>query len=265
MFDRAVVAGADVVILDLEDAVRPDLKMQARRNVVAYLATANPAPIRRAVRINKLSSCEGLRDLIVLLETPIALDFVVIPKVESAETVRLVDSLLRESGQQCRIVSMIETGAGLLAAERIAQSCECQAFLMFGAADYAADVGCDLSWHSLAFVRTQLIACAAAAGIPVIDSPWFDLSDPDGLLAESRQAYRSGFRGKAAIHPAQIATINEHCRPDPAAIEAARSLLRDGDQGARTVGGRMVDRAMMRDAIKTLERLGHGPTEPVGR
>jgi (S)-citramalyl-CoA lyase len=255
-FARAGEAGADVLIIDLEDAVAPGDKDRARAAALAHLdAGRGTAPIQ-ALRVNGLRTRAGLDDLRLLLESRTGPDAVILPKVETPDEPRLVDAWLAEAGSPAALVALVESARGVEAAPEIARSTPRLSALMFGAADLAADLGAPAAWEPLLYARSRVVAAAAAAGIGAIDAPYFDLKDQAGLEAELRAAVALGFAAKAAIHPGQVAAINAALTPSAAEVAEAREILAQNEAGVGVVGGRMVDEAVARRARRILAATG---------
>ena len=255
-FARAGEAGADVLIIDLEDAVAPGDKDRARAAALAHLdAGRGTAPIQ-ALRVNGLRTRAGLDDLRLLLESRTGPDAVILPKVETPDEPRLADAWLAEAGSPAALVALVESARGVEAAPEIARSTPRLSALMFGAADLAADLGAPAAWEPLLYARSRVVAAAAAAGIGAIDAPYFDLKDQAGLEAELRAAVALGFAAKAAIHPGQVAAINAALTPSAAAVAEAREILAQNEAGVGVVGGRMVDEAVARRARRILAAAG---------
>jgi (S)-citramalyl-CoA lyase len=120
----------------------------------------------------------------------------------------------------------------------------------------AADLGADPSWEPLLYVRSRIINAAASAGIVALDSPFFDIADIQGLKKETKASANLGFHAKCAIHPAQVATINEVLTPTEEQVARARQVLVVNRQGVGTVDGQMIDEAVARRARLVLERAG---------
>jgi (S)-citramalyl-CoA lyase len=255
-FANASQAGADVAILDLEDAVAPGDKARARSTALDYLA-GNPSDgALHALRINGLDTRAGIADLDALLGSEAAPDFLVVPKTETAGHLEILDRLLAAAGKATRLIGLIESARGLTAVEAIATATPRLAGLMLGAADMAADLGATVAWEPLAFVRCRLIAACALAGVVPVDSPYFDLHDESGLKRDVIGAVTFGFGAKAAIHPAQISAINAALTPSAEAVERARAILAENAKGVGTVDGQMIDEAVARKARRTLVSAG---------
>jgi len=256
-FAKASQAGADVAILDLEDAVAPGDKVRARNTALDYLA-GNPSDgTLHALRINGLDTRTGISDLDALLGSQAAPDFLVLPKTETAGHLEILDRLLTAAGKATRLIGLIESARGLAAVEAIATATPRLAGLMLGAADMAADLGATIACKPLlSLVSGRLITACAVTGVMPVDSPFFDLHDESGLKQEVAGAVALGFPAKAAIHPAQIDAINAALTPSAEAVERARKILAENVKGVGTVEGQMVDEAVARRARHTLVSAG---------
>ena len=249
-FANALDCGADVLIADLEDAVPPDQKVVARGNVRSLLHSPRGESVPQlAIRINTPLSRFGLDDLVMLLDAPHTPDFLLLPKIESLEPVRQVATLFAEADKAPALVPMIESARGLLAVVPIAQADDTVTAVMFGAADYAADVGAQPDALALQIARGMLAAGCGSAGVLAIDSPCFALRDPELLEGDLAFAGRNGFHAKAAIHPMHVRAINSAFTPTPERVAWARQVLEAlNHSGVAIVDGRMVDEAMAREA-----------------
>jgi len=255
-FAKASDAGADVAILDLEDAVAPADKAQARVIALNYLADDPAERALHALRVNGIDTPAGISDLDALLGSKAAPDFLVLPKTETAGHLRILDRLLTAAGKDTRLIGLIESAHGLAAVDAIATATPRLLGLMLGAADMAADLGAIAAWEPLAYARGRLVAACALAGITPIDSPFFDLHDEAGLKQEIAAAAALGFGAKAAIHPAQIGAINAALTPSGEAVVKARAILAESAKGVGTVDGQMIDEAVARKARRTLAAAG---------
>ena len=256
LFGKAADAGADVQIIDLEDAVAHPEKEQARQQALAFLADGGDENFRRALRINSLDTMHGLADLVALLHANITLDVLVLPKVESPDQITNADRLLASIGSPIRLVALIESARGLHAVDQIALSASRLAALMFGAADMSADLGCTGRWDALLFARSKIIAASALAGLAAIDSPFFDIRNSDGLQQEIGLAKGLGFSGKAAVHPDQVQSINDMFVPDVEEVRHARMVLARVEDGVAVIDGQMIDEAMARKARRIIAMSG---------
>lgn len=257
-FAKAAACGADLLIIDIEDAVAPDDKPASRAAALDWLKASPPADhgIARALRINGLDTQAGIDDLRDLLGHDAAPDHLVLPKTESEGHILILDRLLTAAGKPSRIVALVESVRGIDSVGRIAHASPRLAGLMLGAADLAADLGCAAALEPLSVARSQIVAACARAGIAAIDSPFFDISDAEGCEAEAARAARHGFTAKAAIHPRQIAPINAALTPTDAEVAKARAILEENAKGVGIVDGRMIDEAVARKARRTLAAIG---------
>ena len=266
--DKAMVAGADAVCVDLEDAVGPAAKAGARDSVAAFLAkwrerppAAGPGRARRTpviVRVNDPDSEEGQRDAASLAGGPRP-DAFMIPKVTAADGIRSAQQLL---GEDIPLFPIIETAAGLENAVQIGAASPAVAALMFGGFDLSAELGAKPEWEPLLYARSWVVHAAALSRLDTIDMPSRDFRDVTRLHAEAEKARRLGFTGKVAIHPAQIPVIHEVFTPSPEEVEQARRILeadRAADGGAVSLDGRMVDRPVVEAARRVLARKGARP------
>ena len=255
-FANAGRAGADVSILDLEDAVPRDDKATARSAVLEFLSSPPPDGQRSALRINGLDTRDGIGDIHALLGSHAVPDFLVLPKTESAGHLHILDRLLTAVGCGTRLIAIVESARGLAAVEEIATATPRLAGLMLGAADMAADLGIATAWAPLAHARSSMVLACTLAGVMPVDSPFFDLRDPEGLASEATDAAAFGFHAKAAIHPNQVRTINEAFTPSQEDVEHARAVLAANAMGVGIVNDRMIDEAVARKARRVLAAAG---------
>jgi malyl-CoA/(S)-citramalyl-CoA lyase len=284
MLEKAPDLGADIIMLDLEDAVAPDDKAQARRNVIDALREQDFSRCSTSVRINGLDTHYCYRDIVDVVEQAgDCVDTILIPKVSCAGDVHLVGTLLTQieeaTGLERRIgISvLIETSIGMVNVDEIASACpERMEAMVFGVADYAASiqshttsiggidpnyaVGPDLGdqWH---YPLSRIAVTARAHGLRPIDGPYGDFTDPEGYIASARRAAVLGYEGKWAIHPSQIALANQVFTPPERLIErthriiaAMREAAQDG-KGAVSLDGRLIDAASIRMAENLLAKL----------
>jgi len=266
-FPKAVAAGADVVCVDLEDAVAPAARATARAGALAWLA-AQPATDRRtalALRINGVRTLDGLADVQALAAFPGALDWLLLPKVEAGAEIECVRAWL--GSRDVRLVALLESPRGIERAADIgaalAGACGAdRAALMLGGADLSAELGVPLSAAGLAYARGRLVNAARAAGVQAWDVPCLAVDDADALRAETRAVQAIGFTCKTAIHPRQVDVIHEAFTPDAEEARWARELLAVGPEagGAWIFRGRMVDAAVLRRARRVIELARIGQT-----
>ena len=255
-FGRAAKVGADALIIDLEDAVAPPDKQKARSAALQYLEQPIGNRLPCALRINAPVTRTGIDDLHSLLESSATPDYIILPKCDSPGFIRMARSVLDEVAKTMEIIALIESASGVEALPDIVNSNVKPAALLFGAADMAADLGATTTWEALSFVRSRIVQVAALAGVAVMDSPFFDIGDIDGLKRETKAAQALGFHGKCAIHPKQISTINAVFTPSAEEVAKAREILAVNQKGVGSVDHQMVDEAVARKARLILDRAG---------
>jgi citrate lyase subunit beta/citryl-CoA lyase len=241
---KARSAGADLVILDLEDAVKPEDKSAAREAAVDAAATEWPMPV--AIRINGTGTEWHSLDLDAAARSKA--DFLIVPRAISAHLVHEVAETASKP-----VLAMIETAAGVLTAPEIASEA---AGLIAGTNDLRADLRLPLdSTREPISASLQLIVLAArAAGIAVFDGVFNGLDDPDGFLREAEEGRRLGFDGKSLIHPNQIAPCHQAFAPSAAEVERAKTLVDAFRGGAERFGNEMIERMHVEAAQRVLAR-----------
>jgi (S)-citramalyl-CoA lyase len=256
-FEKATEVRADALIIDLEDAVAPSAKKEARGTALHYLeGLASDHPLPCALRINAPSISVGLEDLYFVLRSSAQPDYIVLPKCDSAAEIRFVSKLLREAGKSTEVIALIETAKAVAALAEMTGAEIKPAALLFGAADMAADLGAETAWEPLLWTRSRMVQAAAAAEIAIVDSPYFDIENAEGLKHETKASADLGFHAKCAIHPAQVGIINEVLTPTAEELAKARQILIVNRQGVGSVDHQMVDEAVARKARLVLERAG---------
>ena len=258
MIDKAPGRGSDALIYDLEDAVPPDEMDAARRKVGAALDAAKEGP-RRFVRIHGAGHGAMDGDLRAVVRP--GLEGLVLPKVDRPEDVTAVDRSLTERESEAgmrpgsvRLAAMIESAMGLIQAPAIAASSPRLVALMFGAEDFAVDLGL-FSFREgelMSYARSALVVAAASARLEPVDKVYLDFRDPDGLARETQAARGLGFSGKTLIHPAQIEVVHWVFRPTDEEVESARRVVEAfeaaPEEGTMAVDGRMVDLPVVKRA-----------------
>lgn len=266
-FRKAIDSAADVVVIDLEDAVAPAEKTAARAQVVAALKDQDLGSKPLGVRINGLDTPWCYRDLIDVIEQGgERLDLIMIPKVGRPEDVYALDVLATQAEQavgrtkRLGFLLIVETALGLANVEAIAAAAGPRSeAIYFGAGDYAASTGARttvIGAPSLGYdyALARMVAAARAHGLQPVDGPYADVKDEAGLAAIAGRSADLGCEGKWAIHPAQLAPINAAFSPTDAELAQARRILAAMDEAARvgqaavTLDGRMIDIASVRQA-----------------
>lgn len=262
MFPKALACGTDIVCVELEDGIAPKDKDEARRHALALFETLQADDgVERIVRINCLRDAFGLADVQAVLATDTPPPALMLPKVKTPDEIIWLDDLLSERGHPTRLHVIIETNAGLEAVYDIAKSSARIDALFFGGVDMAAELRCKNAYEPLLYARSRIAHAAAGAGLDVIDVPYLDLDDPDGMRREAELVRDLGFSGKGSIHPKQIAILNEVFTPDEATIAHARRILRvfkEADTGLVVIDGKLIEKPVLRDMqriISIAERI----------
>lgn len=291
MFEKAANSAADIVFLDVEDAVAPDDKAQARKNIIQGLNDIDWGRKTVMVRINGLDTHYMYRDVVDIVEACPRLDMILIPKVGTPADVYAIDMMVTQietaMGRTKRIgfEVLIETALGMANVEAIAQSSKRLEAMSFGVADYAASTRARTTviggvnkdsgvltdrdadgnreyfwtdpWHA---AQTRMMVACRAYGLRPIDGPFGDFSDTDGYLSAANRAAVLGYEGKWAIHPSQIELANQVYTPSEAEVTRAKRIMQAMDEaakagkGAVSLDGRMIDIASIRMAEALLAK-----------
>lgn len=256
MFPKALASGTDIVCVELEDGIAPKDKDEARKAALSLFEQPQADDgVERIVRINCVREAFGLADVQAVLSTDTPPPALMLPKVRTPEEVIWLDDLLTERGHDTRLHIIIETNHGLEAAFDIAHCSKRIDALFFGGVDMAAELRCDNQWESLLYARSRVVHAAASAELDVIDVPYLDLEDPDGMKVAAQQARSLGFSGKGAIHPKQIAALNDVFTPTADEIERARHItttFEQADTGLVVIDGKLIEKPVLRDMYRLL-------------
>ncbi len=291
LFEKAAKSAADIIFLDLEDAVAPDDKEAARKNIIAGLNDIDWGSKTLMLRINGLDTHYMYRDVVDVVENCPRLDMILIPKVGVAADVYALDMLVtqieaaKKRSKRIGFEVLIETALGMANVEAIAQSSPRLEAMSFGVADYAASTRARTTviggvnpeygvltdkdadgkrdyfwadpWHG---AQTRMMVACRAYGLRPIDGPFGDFNDQEGFIAAARRAAVLGYEGKWAIHPSQIVLANQVFTPSAAEITKAQRIMeamaqaaKDG-KGAVSLDGRLIDLASIRMAQALLEK-----------
>jgi malyl-CoA/(S)-citramalyl-CoA lyase len=291
MFEKAAKSAADIIFLDVEDAVAPDDKEQARKNIIQGLNEIDWGTKTMMIRINGLDTHYMYRDVVDVVEACPRLDMVLIPKVGVPADVYAIDMLVtqieaaKKRTKRIGFEVLIETALGMANVEAIAQSSKRLEAMSFGVADYAASTRARTTviggvnpdygvlsdkdadggrgyfwadqWHA---AQTRMLVACRAYGLRPIDGPFGDFSDPDGYNAAAKRAAVLGYEGKWAIHPSQIELANAVFTPSDAEVTKARRIIAAmaeaaaAGKGAVSLDGRLIDIASIRMAEALLAK-----------
>lgn len=251
--DKALASDTDIVCLDLEDAVPPADKATARQTATSFLSDA-PGP-ERVVRINGLRSADGMRDILALLDARPTGGTIFLPKVATADEVRMTDELIAEASAPLKIAVLIESLEGLHNVVDILRASPRISFAMFGAVDYAAELGVAVSPEPLFHARTTLVHAAKLAGVDVLDVPCLAFRDEDAVASEAKAARALGFNGKAALHPSNLTILNTTFMPSDADINHAEkvvALYENSPNGLAVLDGKLIEKPVIRSMQRIL-------------
>lgn len=290
-FEKAAKGNADFIFLDLEDAVQPEKKEQARKNAIAALNEVDWGTKTMVVRINGLDTPWCYRDIVDIVEQCERPDIIMIPKVGTSYDVRFVDTMLSQiemwkgSNKRFGIEVLIETALGMTNVEEIAASSDRLEAMIFGVGDYSITMRsydrifgaanpqyCILTdpdengerkkhwndqWH---FALARIANACRAYGMRPIGGPYVNFSDKEGFYAAARRAAALGFEGNWAIHPSQVEIANEVFTPSEDEVSWARNVLcahqkaKEEGRGAFALDGKLIDMAHIKVADNLLER-----------
>ena len=291
IFEKMAASAADVINLDLEDAVAPSDKEAARANIIEAISSVDWGTKTLSVRINGLDTPYWYRDVVDLLEQAgERLDQIMIPKVGCAGDIYAVDALVtaieaaKGRSKKIDFEVIIESAAGIAHVEEIAAASPRLKAMSLGAADFAASMGMQTTgiggtqenyymqrgeqkhwsdpWH---WAQAAIVAACRTHGVLPVDGPFGDFSDDDGFIAQSRRSATLGMVGKWAIHPKQVALANEVFTPSAEKVTEAREILaamedaKASGSGATVYKGRLVDIASIKQAeviVRQAEMIG---------
>lgn len=292
LFEKAAKSDVDVIFLDCEDAVAPDEKEQARRNIIQALNEIDWGNKTMSVRINGLDTHYMYRDVVDILEQGgERLDLIMIPKVGTASDIYAVDMLVTQveaamkRKKRIGFELIVETALGMANVNEIASASKRNESLHFGVADYAAstkarttviggphpdygvltdrngDAPRDYHWGDMwHYAIARMVVAARANGLRPVDGPFGDFSDPDGYAAQANRASVLGCEGKWAIHPSQVAQANTIFSPSEADVTKAKRILEAMAQaqkegkGAVSLDGRLIDIASIKQAENLVQK-----------
>ena len=251
MYPKALASGTDIVCVELEDGIAPKDKEEARQKALALFAEPQTDDgVERILRINSMRERFGIEDVNAILASPTPPPALMMPKVRTPDEVVMLDQLLTEAGHITRLHIIIETNQGLEAAYEIAHSSPRIDAMFFGGVDMAAELRCENTFDALLYARSRVVHASASAGLDVIDVPYLDLDDPEGMRVEAEKVRALGFAGKGSIHPKQIATLNEVFTPSVDQIARARRIIAEfeaADTGLVVIDGKLIEKPVLRD------------------
>jgi citrate lyase subunit beta/citryl-CoA lyase len=257
--EKAKLLPADGLILDLEDAVAPDAKETARKQVCDAVTGGGYGMREIIIRVNGLATPWGYNDIAAAART--SADAILLPKVESADAIRHMEAIMKANGapESMAIWAMMETPRSVLESQRIAESTPRMACLVMGTSDLAKELDCAHTHERLPFI-TSLSLCmlaARAAGLAIVDGVYLDLKDESGFEFACRQGAELGFDGKTLIHPNQIAACNRVFTPKAEDVEWSRKIIAaHAEAASRGEGVAVVDGKLIENLhVESAQRL----------
>ena len=256
MIPKALSSGADMVCIDLEDAIIPEHKDISRSSTIsAFEDISVPHGVETLIRINDVNSKDGKEDIKAILESDNTASGLMLPKIQNVNEIIDLEKQIKLANKNLNLHIIIETNKGLENAWNIAQSSPLIKSLLFGGVDMSADLGCNGDWMSLLYARSRVVHAAAGAGIDSIDVPFLDLEDMEGMRQEAQKSKNLGFSGKGSIHPKQIALLNKVFTPSESEIEYANKVIKafnEASDGLVVVDGKLIEKPVLRTALKTI-------------
>jgi len=251
MFPKAIASGADMVCIELEDGIAIKDKNEARKNTIEALKSLEVKnDVELVVRINCQRTKFGLLDLEAFVSSGLKVKALMLPKVKTPDEITFIDDLLTDSGLDTDLHVIMETNEALENIYDIAHASKRTVALYFGGVDMAAELRVPNNYQNLLYARSKLVHAGASVGIDVIDVPYLDLEDMEGMKKEAELVRDLGFTGKGSIHPKQINVLNEIFTPPQEEITKAKKILdqfSESDTGLVVIDGKLIEKPVLRE------------------
>ena len=251
MFPKALASGADMVCIELEDGIAIKDKDQARKNTIDALKTLEvKSGVELVVRVNCQRTKFGLLDLEAFISSKLKVKSLMLPKVKTPEEVTFIDDLLTDCNLDTDLHVIMETNEALESIYDIAHSSKRIVALYFGGVDMAAELRVPNKFENLIYARSKLVHAGASVGVDVIDVPYLDLEDMNGMKKEAELVKNLGFTGKGSIHPKQINILNEIFTPTKEEIIKAKKIVdqfNDSNTGLVVIDGKLIEKPVLRE------------------
>ena len=251
MFPKAIASGADMVCIELEDGIAIKDKDDARKNTIEALKTLEvKSGVELVVRVNCQRTKFGLLDLEAFISSKLKVKAIMLPKVKTPDEIKFIDDLLTDCNLDTDLHVIMETNEALQNIYEIAHSSKRIVALYFGGVDMAAELRVPNSYKNLLYARSKLVHAGASVGIDVIDVPYLDLEDMDGMKKEAELVRDLGFTGKGSIHPKQINVLNEIFTPSKEEISKAKKIVdqfSESDTGLVVIDGKLIEKPVLRE------------------
>ncbi len=251
MFPKALSSGADMVCIELEDGIAIKDKDEARKNTIEALKTLEVKnDVELVVRLNCQRTKFGLLDLEAFISSKLKVKALMLPKVNTPEEITLIDDLLTDCNLDTDLHVIMETNEGLENIYDIAHSSKRIVALYFGGVDMAAELRVPNNYQNLIYARSKLVHAGASAGVDVIDVPYLDLEDMNGMKKEAELVRDLGFTGKGSIHPKQINILNDIFTPSEDEITKAKKIVdkfNESNTGLVVIEGKLIEKPVLRE------------------
>ena len=251
MFPKAIASGADMVCIELEDGIAIKDKDEARKNTIDALKNLEVKNgVELVVRVNCQRTKFGLLDLEAFISSKLPIKALMLPKVKTPEEITFIDNLLTDCGLDTDLHVIMETNEALESIYEIAHASKRIVALYFGGVDMAAELRVPNEYKNLIYARSKLVHAGASVGVDVIDVPYLDLDDMDGMKKESELVRDLGFTGKGSIHPKQINILNEIFTPSKEEIMKAKKIVdqfNESNTGLVVIDGKLIEKPVLRE------------------
>ena len=251
MFPKAISSGADMVCIELEDGIAIKDKDEARKNTFKALETLEvKSGVELVVRVNCQRTKFGLMDLEAVVSSKINVKAIMLPKVKTPDEITFIDDMLTDCGLDTDLHVIMETNEALESIYDIAHASKRIVALYFGGVDMAAELRVPNEYKNLIYARSRLVHAGASVGVDVIDVPYLDLEDMDGMKKEAELVRDLGFTGKGSIHPKQINMLNEIFTPSKKEIIKAKRIVdqfNESDTGLVVIDGKLIEKPVLRE------------------
>ena len=251
MVPKALASGADMVCIELEDGIAIKDKDEARKNTINALKNLKiNNDVELVVRVNCQRTKPGLLDLEAFISSKLNVKALMLPKVKTPDEITFIDDLLTDCNLDTDLHVIMETNEALENIYDIAHASKRIVALYFGGVDMAAELRVPNSYENLIYARSKLVHAGASVGIDVIDVPYLDLEDMDGMKKEAELVRNLGFTGKGSIHPKQINILNEVFTPSKEEIIKAKRIIDQfnaSDTGLVVIDGKLIEKPVLRE------------------
>ena len=251
MFPKAISSGADMVCIELEDGIAIKDKDEARKNTFKALETLEvKSGVELVVRVNCQRTKFGLMDLEAVVSSKINVKAIMLPKVKTPDEITFIDDMLTDCGLNTDLHVIMETNEALESIYDIAHASKRIVALYFGGVDMAAELRVPNEYKNLIYARSKLVHAGASVGVDVVDVPYLDLDDMDGMKKEAELVRDLGFTGKGSIHPKQINMLNEIFTPSKEEIIKAKRIVdqfNESDTGLVVIDGKLIEKPVLRE------------------